>query len=70
VQNSSDGDHFLLLRTVLWADAPNVIGIYDSEQGAREAAGVCFGPDRWTLEQWIGDVRGTCVRLEAGTPLH
>lgn len=67
MKNSSDGEHYLLLRTALWADATDVVGIYGSEQRAREAAGSSTGPDRWTLEEWRGDVRRSSLQLQAAT---
>lgn len=65
MKNSSDGEHYFLLRTALWADAPDVVGIYGSEQRARKAAGSSTGPDRWTREEWRGDVRRSSLPLQA-----
>lgn len=67
---SIDGDHYLLLRTRLWADTPDVEGIYasaeralaDARESARRAGE--FEPARWRIEGWRGAQRLSRLAVE------
>ncbi|PPF34411.1 hypothetical protein [Rathayibacter sp. AY1A3] len=65
---SIDGEHYLLLRSILWAETPGVIGVYScaerAQEAARDMAGAPPGPDRWVLEIWSGGERLSSVQLD------
>ncbi|WP_146076605.1 hypothetical protein [Rathayibacter sp. AY1A7] len=60
--------HFLLLTIDVWTAVPTVIGIFDTEAGAINAARAATqnsgsGPDRFALEEWRGTARWSSTTL-------